>query len=413
MTRPSTSSSASAPHTVREDLGYSRTVSYDCRNHWAVISQRWGSITTKVMPFCVVNTVISLALIVLLEVYGIDLTISEFGHEFMSILVSFLVITKLSYTIDLYYELQGHLANMNQATIEITQLACAFTRQHTGDAYKKWRYEVTYHALVLVMSTCAIIHKSGDNNVWEEVNFKRPGRGLLLHLPEEASHRKFAPGSGDGPRIEYPKEMYVMGHNLRSDLNLRVPIRVAQRTRDAIMDHVNLTQPLRDCQEWQLLDRVKDFMNSYRGIRKYLVAPLPLPWVQLGRLFTFAYVFSLPFALLSTDLNLQGAQVVFLTFIMTYGFVGCELLFVELDDPFAEDPNDLPLAEETRAAVEDAIISLYYVDGKDSAVQLKDEIPIFGGDDFYDKQVEKHRPVFPLNKGSKTQGKETDPLVSS
>lgn len=121
------------------------------------------------------------------------------------------------------------------------------------------------------------------------------------------------------------------------------------------MTHQSLPQPLHQMQEMQLMDRVKDFMDSYRGIRKYLVAPLPLPWVQLGRIFVLAYVFTLPFALLSPDLNLAGIQVIFTTFLMTYGFLGCEFLFVELDDPFAEDPNDLPLAEECRAAVEDII----------------------------------------------------------
>lgn len=117
------------------------------------------------------------------------------------------------------------------------------------------------------------------------------------------------------------------------------------------MTHQSLPQPLHQMQEMQLMDRVKDFMDSYRGIRKYLVAPLPLPWVQLGRIFVLAYVFTLPFALLSPDLNLAGIKVIFTTFLVTYGFLGCEFLFVELDDPFAEDPNDLPLAEECRAAV--------------------------------------------------------------
>lgn len=60
---------------------------------------------------------------------------------------------------------------------------------------------------------------------------------------------------------------------------------------------------------------------------------------------------------------------------------------MELDDPFAEDSNDLPLAEECRAAVEDIILSLYFADEKSAATKLESEIPTFGDMDFYDELV--------------------------
>jgi hypothetical protein len=373
------------------------------------------------MPLCFINVFITICLIVLLEVYGIDLTISEFGHEFMSILVSFLVIQKLSFTLELYYDVQGHLSTMNQAAIDVTQLACSFTEHHKGDQYVQWRYEIAYHAAVLVKCTCAVIHKGGEYSVWEMAEFQQPGRGpLLLDLPVVADDKRSSDvassrADAEFTRYDYPKELYIMGENLKSDLNLRVPIRVAQRMQSAIMKHrPTLPKHLDSIQEMQLMDRVNDFVRSYRNVRKYLVAPLPLPWAQLGRLFVFAYVFTLPFAMLSADLNLKGIQVIFLVAIMTYGFVGCELLFVELDDPFAEDPNDLPLAEEGRAAMEDIVLSLYYVDGQNAAAKLREEVPPLGGMDFYDHQVQKNRPLFPiiLNVSNMGSGKkESDPLL--
>jgi hypothetical protein len=207
-------------HSIPGDLGYSRTIYYTCKNDWSLIFQRWGSVTSKAMPYCIVNMIICVILIILLA-YDIDLTISVSGHEFMSILVSFLVINKLSFTISLYYELQGHLSNMNQATIELTQLACAFTKRNSEDSYKKWRYELTYYATILLSSTVSVIHKGGKNNVWEKIQL-RDRDPLLMEFPPQFG-RKFA----SKERVEYPKEMYVMGGTLKSDLNLRVPIRVA------------------------------------------------------------------------------------------------------------------------------------------------------------------------------------------
>jgi hypothetical protein len=86
----------------REDVGYSRTVAYNTRNHWSLIAQRWGSINTKIIPFLLVNAALATAVLLLQQVYGIDLTISEFGHEFMSVLLAFLVINKLQFTLEVY-----------------------------------------------------------------------------------------------------------------------------------------------------------------------------------------------------------------------------------------------------------------------------------------------------------------------
>ena len=426
----------------REDLGYSRTVSYDEKNSLSLICQRWGSITRKVAPFCFWNVLLSGIVLALLEVWNIDLTMSESGHEFMSILVSFLVINKLSYTIDVYYEMQGYLATMNQSMIELTQLMNAFSSSSSASSdhqddhrQRQGRYNTAKTAIVLLKTTCAIIHKYGDTtNVWEMEDFK--DHPLLLKLPKDddnnnnnddderhgstVSEQSFPPSTTKGRRrsnvYEFPKEMYVMEEELlRSDYNLKIPIRIAQELRTIIVQ-----QRLDDkIQEMQLLDRVTTYMTCYHGIRKYLVAPLPLPWVQLGRLFTFAYVFTLPFALLSANLALKGIQVIFLTLIMTYGFVGCELLFVELNDPFAEDPNDLPLVEELRATIEDIMLSLYYVDGKETILKLKADVTSKGYEwwyDFYGIQLEKHKPLFPLKKMTEKKQDdyvmdESDPLL--
>mmetsp|Transcript_17118 Transcript_17118/g.37130 ORF Transcript_17118/g.37130 Transcript_17118/m.37130 type:complete len:398 (-) Transcript_17118:135-1328(-) len=392
----------------RQDFGYSRTVSYVNRNHLSLICQRWGSVTRKVIPFCAANVLLSVFLVWLLE-HGIDLSISEFGHEFMSILVTFLVINKLGFTLGLYYELQGYLAKMNQSSIELTQLACSFTSGYQQQEYVEWRSNVTFHVLLLLGSTVSMIYKGGEENVWEAPPLQDDP--LLLFVDENSD----TPTNQTRSRPSHlPKELYVWGCQFKSDKNLRVPVRIAQRLRDAIVSQKSLpTAPLNDFEQQNLLDLTKEFMDSYYGIRKYLTCPLPLPLVQLGRVFLMFYVYTLPFALLSPELNLQYVQMISLTFIMTYGFVGIELLFVEIDDPFAEDPNDLPLAEESRAAAEDVLLSIMQADGRSAVNRLRKRLSPDGRpganafrDDFHD-QVRTHGPLF-FNYGT---AKESDPLV--
>lgn len=391
---------------MRQDFGYSRTVSYINRNHFSLIVQRWGSVNRKVLPCCFANILLAVILVWLLE-RGIDLSISEFGHEFMSILVAFLVINKLSFTLGLYYELQGYLATMNQSSIELTQLACSFTSGYQQSEYKEWRFNVTLQVLILLRTTVSMIYKGGEENVWEIPALK--DHPVQLFVEEGADQ-------GNRPRLRrssLPKELYVWGYHLKSDKNLRVPIRIAQRLRDTIVARKSLpTDPMDSIQERNLLDLAKQFMDSYHGVRKYLTCPLPLPLVQLGRIFVIFYVYTLPFALLSPQLNLQYFQMILLTFIMTYGFMGIELLFVEIDDPFAEDPNDLPLVEESRAAVEDIFLNLMHADGREAMKRLWTTVSPDGhpgkpfGDN-YQEQVSTHGPLFFKYKGVK----ETDSLV--
>jgi hypothetical protein len=71
---------------------------------------------------------------------------------------------------------------------------------------------------------CQVLQQ-GDNDVRDKVNFLKSdqNKDIVLNLPND-----FGRIVCSRDRVDYPKEMYVMGHNLRSDLNLRVPIRVAQ-----------------------------------------------------------------------------------------------------------------------------------------------------------------------------------------
>ena len=60
----------------------------------------------------------------------------------------------------------------------------------------------------------------------------------------------------------------------------------------------------------------------------------------------------------------------------------------------------MPLVEETRAAVEDIVISLQFADGKASASKLSKVVEPEGGwvASLYEEQVKKNQPVFPIRK---------------
>jgi len=366
----------------------------------------------------------------------------------MSILVTFLVINKLSYTMGLYYEMQGSLAKMNQSAVDLVQLACSFTTRlnnRSGECggvvvgkddeenrtQRSWRSKVAYQTLLLLKATTCVIWKNGNQENWADMPELRDDPPVLF-LPlgtgtrntggdgELKDHNNqsnfgrrgrhsFKRSSENDGRHYVPKELYVWGQNLQSDRNLRLPIRMAQRLREAITD-----QHLDSIREQQLLDCVKEFVSSYYGIRKYLTCPLPFPLVQLGRLFVIFYVFTLPFALLSPGLGLKFGQMIVLIVFMTYGFMGIELLYVEIDDPFADEPNDLPLMEEARTAGEDILLSLMRVDGQDAANNVNNkfsrQVDLVGGVG-NEKNQQSRTQDSRFWGGAGGYDKETDPLV--
>jgi hypothetical protein len=96
----------------------------------------------------------------------------------------------------------------------------------------------------------------------------------------------------------------------------------------------------------------------------------------MSRTFLFAYVFTVPFALLSDKSGLVAhcCEV----FILTFGFVGLELVAIELDNPFGNDENDFDNLGLAKASIEDAYLTVLDVDGKDYAWTLRDRMKGLG-----------------------------------
>jgi putative membrane protein len=79
-----------------------------------------------------------------------------------------------------------------------------------------------------------------------------------------------------------------------------------------------------------------DYLGACERIHK---TPLPFPYVVHLRRALILYCFTLPFALLTTF----GWRTVAATLLVAYTLFGVEEIGVEIEDPFGNDDNDLPL----------------------------------------------------------------------
>ena len=313
-----------AGHDYSSRGGRSYTVTYNSKSQWSVLTQRWGSLWPLVLPYCLVNTALMAALQILL-VNGIDLNIQEAGHSFLSLVMAFLLVSRVSTSLARYDAARDALENMNKSCRQLVHTVCVYSNTDSSVSAKEWRSQVTYRALLLLRTSMAVI----DYN---------DSRVKVSEIPELS-----------GPeRLDLQQHLPLSNHWLhesRTDYeeNLRIPIRLSYLLRKSIRSQeVRIKPPLHVIAEGDLYAFVNGFMDGYHAICKLLTTPVPFPLIQMTSTFLWFYIFTVPFALLSADDTGVFAAVAhcLVVFALTFGFVGMDLISIQLDDPFGEDEND-------------------------------------------------------------------------
>lgn len=162
-------------------------VEYDGDNHLAVLTQMYGSVWPSVLPWCLATTTFTL-LVILLRSYGIvDLTVhSSTGHNFMSLLVSFLLVTRATITYNRFMEARQHLSDLYRSCREIVQYACILTLPNKNEQAIKWRRDVAYKTIVcLRMATAATEYRSKGVTAWESLSPREHRQMELLIDPSD------------------------------------------------------------------------------------------------------------------------------------------------------------------------------------------------------------------------------------
>lgn len=90
----------------------------------------------------------------------------------------------------------------------------------------------------------------------------------------------------------------------------------------------------------------------------------------MSRTFLFSYVFTMPFLLLQDDKSSRLAHC-FVVFMLTYGFMGLEVVAIELDNPFGSDANDYSSTLLAETCYEDCYLYIRDVDGDEWADKLR------------------------------------------
>jgi len=260
----------------------------------------------------------------------------------MSMMVSFLVVTRSSIVYSRFMEAREYLNEAMKACREFSQHAITFTRYETTPRAKLWRAEVLRRTLVLLRTIVSVLeYQTKGQHAWKVPELTQDEKQALL--------------------------MSVGRSNERS------PIVLAVFLRSAIACHQEyLDVPMHCNKELRLFAFVSDVVTAYHGLMKLVTTPFPFPLVQMGRTFLFVWVFTLPFALVNDVVKLPA--LILIVFFITYGFVGLEYVSIELDDPFGDDPNDFDVLGLAQVVFEDIYIAVLDIDGREAANALRESV---------------------------------------
>jgi hypothetical protein len=148
--------------------------------------------------------------------YTIDM--SSQGHSFISLVVAFLLVSRVNIAMNRYNEARRCLEDMYQQCREIVQHACLFSSESTNEPSREWRYELGYRCLILLRTSMAVIdYQVTKLPAWE--------------VPELDGFEK--------EDIQNATEARRWAHTKRntSEESMRVPIRVAYLLRKTIHSH--------------------------------------------------------------------------------------------------------------------------------------------------------------------------------
>ena len=89
------------------------TVLYDSESHWGVLTQMNGSSWPRVFPYCLLNVLLMLGLTYIKDWDGIDaIKISDQGHTFVTMVMSFLLVSRVTMALARYSEARNQIGAM-------------------------------------------------------------------------------------------------------------------------------------------------------------------------------------------------------------------------------------------------------------------------------------------------------------
>lgn len=249
------------------------------------------------LPYCIFNCCLTYLIYFLESKAGIRITFSGQAHALMSLIVSYLVVSKVYLSLERYMLSRSWAGHCLTSLRELNQLVLTFSEGQSAVEARIWRREAREKIMDLLQSTIRVVTDEEK----------------AIYLA-----RNVPPETDDDP--------FLYAQTLRSHLYhgcyvLPIDLHVLERCK--------------------MIDQLNVFLNAYRELLRLAATPLPFTMIQMGRTFLFLWVFSMPFALVGIVDEIVSVLV--FIFFLTYGYIGLEFVSMKLLHPFGDSGNDIDI----------------------------------------------------------------------
>jgi len=269
-------------------------IPYDPKKPLAIIFATHGTVGPRVVGYVAIMALWSAAIVTLHQVFPIRFDFGTAAHTIVGVALGLLLVFRTNTAYDRYWEGRQQLEELGIATRNLATRANAVVPPDETD-YR--------HRLATLINAYVVTVK-------EQL---RAGIGVpALNLPDEASRTQ------------------VQGF---TDLPTGLLAQLSEHSRGLVKQGW-IAPP----EYGAFAGDINQLQDVYRSLVRIRSTPIPFAYVNQLKVFMLLYLATLPFALAPA---FDWGTVVAVVFIV-YALVGIEEIGVEIEDPFGDDPNDLP-----------------------------------------------------------------------
>jgi putative membrane protein len=280
-------------------------INYESDKRLKIIFAYNGTVLPRVMPYVIVMMLWSLALILFFEFTGIEFEMGSQAHSIVGVALGLLLVFRTNTSYDRYWEGRKQLGSLCIAARNLMNQANAVIPEEE----KEYRQQIG-------MLLAAYMGAMRDD-LRDGITLKSMGK-LTGQLHQRLNqHNNKLNGL-----------LSMLSTELRSGVRKR-------------WMHPSEFNPI--------VQSIGDLQGATHALRRIRQTPLPFAYVNQLKVFMGIYFITLPFVLISSF----GYTTLVIMAFFIYALVGIEEIGLEIEDPFGDDPNDLPIVPLTNGVIKD------------------------------------------------------------
>ncbi|MDX2090511.1 MAG: bestrophin family ion channel [Kofleriaceae bacterium] len=278
-------------------------IDYDGRAWLPILFRLRGSVIPRLLPRCVIAAAIGAAAVIALEER--DLKIPTLAHTLVGVALGLLLVFRTNASYDRYWEGRRLVGFMVNRSRDLARQVAAYIEN------AETRVRIARLIPAFYWLSAETLRKS-------------PSLGAAAPLLTDAQRTTLA-----GAGFRAPLVLRWISEELHLEAKAG---RLSEQRLQAL--DANLTA----------------FNDALGGAERILKTPIPFAYAQHIKIFVVLFCFSAPFAMA----EVMGWATPVASSLLALALFGVDEIGVEIEDPFGDDPNDLPL-DAIGAGIEKAV----------------------------------------------------------